>query len=137
MNERFKEHYLKALEQAREICLGVKDAGYNRSGVDIRDYWKYRGARDIAYMCQQKSLRAIAVTDETNADAKKLSESAKDTFLDLINYAAFGFAETVCREEDKAVAHENNHEEKQAFIDSLNGKYRKENSWNVTPNNPK
>ncbi|HEY4714468.1 MAG TPA: hypothetical protein VIH30_09565 [Aquirhabdus sp.] len=99
-NQRFRAYYIEAILNAIELSVGVKDSGYNRGGVEIRDYWQYRGPRDIAYMCHAKALRAISVTDNTNNEAQNLTESVKDTAVDLINYAAFMYAEEVLRQEE-------------------------------------
>ncbi len=95
--KQFIKHYEEAVEIARGLFLGVKTEGYNDGGVQIRDYWKYGGVRDIAYMCHSKAKRLISLS----ASGKKIGDCGiQDTCVDGINYFAFAFAEDKMREHE-------------------------------------
>mgnify|MGYP001596422512 FL=1 len=97
MNDEFMKHYEEGIEKAKALVYGIKDAGYNQGGVDVRDYFRFHGLYGMAYDIHKKALRAISITSPYNKKASefKLQEGIVDTALDLLNYAAFLYAEAV------------------------------------------
>lgn len=110
--ELFKKEYDEALNVSRGLFLGVKTEGYNAGGVEIRDYWKYGGVRDIAYMCHAKAKRLISLSSL----GKVVGDcDVADTCVDLINYAAFAYAEHKVRDHELKLTY------KRQLIASLKG----------------
>lgn len=95
--EDFRKHYEEAIDIAKGLFIGVKTDGYNGGGVELRDYWKYGGVRDLAYMCHTKAKRLISLS----ASGKRVGDCGiQDTCVDGINYFAFAFAEDKMREHE-------------------------------------
>ena len=81
----YKQLVNEALEKAA-VIRNSRNVMYN-SGVDIRDYWTF-GMQSIVHEIAKKSKRMISLL---NADAPM--GELEDSLLDIINYAAFGYAE--------------------------------------------
>ena len=101
------DSYVQKLEEAVQIRLfkpsspqdilqrainliDKKGKDYNSGGVSQADYY-IRGVASIHEMLHHKWLRAKSLIGqlENNPDAKPNFESLGDTFIDMVNYAAF------------------------------------------------
>ena len=81
------EPELKACLEAMHL-LSKKAQDYN-TGVDRRDYFPF-GLTSYSHMIHTKSLRLVSLC---KSDKNPNFESARDTLLDLINYAAMTIVE--------------------------------------------
>ncbi len=96
MIEPFKTYYDEVISKATELALGAKSHDYNSGDITIRDYARYSGSRHFVDMCYHKVLRLISLDG-----VSPRCEGIEDSLVDLINYAAFAYAEYKCREDDK------------------------------------
>ena len=99
MNVEFMEKYEEAIKAAIALVKGIKNTGYNGGSVDIRDYWDGFDLQVLAYELKKKALRIQSLTHPSNTEGMKLKESLQDSCLDLINGAAFLYAEAGLREQ--------------------------------------
>ena len=81
--------YQQLISEAIDRAQQIRDqrSGQYNTGVDIREYWTF-GMSSIVHEISKKSKRMVSLI-RANAPPNAL----EDSLLDIINYAAFGYAE--------------------------------------------
>lgn len=92
-NPEFTKEYIRMLDEAKSLVLGVKNVGYNGGPVQIRDYTARFPLLVAAYEIHKKALRLTSLTSPENPEGMELQESILDSCHDIINGAAFMGAE--------------------------------------------
>jgi len=93
----FDAHYDEALKRAQDI-KGQRGEQYNRTDP-IRNYWVY-GLQSIYHCIWAKALRLrslLGIHVNWISPIEKDGATFEDSCLDIINYAAFLYAENRCR----------------------------------------
>lgn len=88
----FKIHYKNALSRAQAIQQ-KKQSTYNGDNVSYRDYLKF--PNNYECLLYGKALRMLSIIKGSEVNF----ESLEDTYLDMINYAAFCYANLKLKEE--------------------------------------
>lgn len=94
----FAVAYLEALERARLLCEGAKASDYNSGDVEITDYSLWDHEKHWWNLVWHKTLRLRSLLFSGNPPK---CETLEDTAIDLINYAAFIYAELKITQEKR------------------------------------
>ena len=87
--QEFDEKFLKFYKEALEIAQSIqskKNATYNGNTVSYEDYIKF--PNNYPCLLYGKALRMLSIINGSEVNF----ESLIDTYLDMINYAAFCYA---------------------------------------------